>query len=302
MHEMAVALDRTLASFRNSLSHISEAAHRTASASAQLTATAQDTSERSKDNFRETHQVAAAMVEMSSAIAEVSSAARNATQSGAAAEAAAVHGNEVVDETRKLIRQAYETTSEAAGQIESLGKSSERIGAIVGVIQEIANQTNLLALNAAIEAARAGEQGRGFAVVAGEVRRLAERTTTATQEISSMIGSIQQETSGAVQSMVNGRQQVDAGMNKVEECSAALGKIVALVLEEGNLVQRIASTSEQQTVAANQVAESMNSISRFTEHADAAGEQTVTACGDLTRLASELEHRVQGFKIGTARD
>jgi methyl-accepting chemotaxis protein len=197
----------------------------------------------------------------------------------------------------KVISHAAQTTSEAAGQIESLGRSSDQIGRIVGVIEEIAEQTNLLALNAAIEAARAGEQGRGFAVVAGEVRRLAERTTTATKEIGSMIASIQQETSTAVQSMESGRERVDASMKMVEECKSALGQIVESVHKEGGLVQRIATAAAEQTSAANQVAESMNSISHFTEHATAAGEQTVAACSDLARLASELERHLQRFNV-----
>jgi methyl-accepting chemotaxis protein len=87
-------------------------------------------------------------------------------------------------------------------------------------------------------------------------------------------------------------------MNKVEECRNALGQIMKSVHEEGNLVQQIADSSEQQTLAANQVTESMNSISRFTEHSNVAGEQTVTASADLARLASELERHVQGFRIG----
>jgi len=242
------------------------------------------------------------MVQMSSAIAEVSTAARNAAQSGAATKAAADHGIKIVEETTKVIAKAAETTSEASGQIESLGKSSESIGTIVGVIEEIASQTNLLALNAAIEAARAGEQGRGFAVVAGEVRRLAERTTSATKEIAGMIGSIQQETACAVRSMVDGREKVESGMKKVRECSEALGRIMELVIEEGQLIQRIATSAEQQASAAGQVTESMNSISRFTEHAHTAGEQTVTACSDLTRLASELERHLHEFKMESTGD
>ena len=298
MHEMAEALNQTIGSFRAVLSAISDAAGRTAAASTELTATAQDTSGRSHTNALETHQVAAAMVEMSAAIAEASNSAREAAELSSMSETAANHGNKVVEETMQVIRHAAQSTSETGEQIESLGKSSEQIGRILGVIEEIAGQTNLLALNAAIEAARAGEHGRGFAVVAGEVRRLAERTTTATKEIGSMISSIQQKTALAVHSMESGRARVDAGMNKVEECRSALGQIMKSVHQEGGLVQQIAAAAEQQTLAANQVTESMNSISQFTEHANAAGEQTVTACGDLARLASELERHVQGFNIG----
>jgi methyl-accepting chemotaxis protein len=298
MSEMAAAMNQTIASFRKVLSAISLAATRTAAASAELTATAQDTSEHSLTNTQETHQVAAAMVEMSAAIAEVSSSAWAAAKSSSNSATAAKHGKEVVEETMQVIRHAAQNSSETLDQIESLGKSSEQIGRILGVIEEIAGQTNLLALNAAIEAARAGEQGRGFAVVAGEVRRLAERTTSATKEIGSMISSIQQETALAVHSMATGRERVDAGMGKVEECRDALGLITQSVHQEEALVQQIATAAEQQTSAVNLVTESMNSISRFTDHANAATEQTVAACSDLSRLASELERHVHSFNIG----
>ncbi len=298
MREMADALNKTIASFREVLSAISEAAGRTAAASAELTATAQDTSSRSHANTQETHQVAAAMVEMSAAIAEVSNSAGEAAKMSSDAETAADQGSKVVEETMQVIRRAAQTTSETAEQIESLGKSSEQIGRIVVVIEDIAAQTNLLALNAAIEAARAGEQGRGFAVVAGEVRRLAERTTAATKEIGNMISSIQQEAARAVHSMESGREGVDEGMGKVDECRSALEQILNLVHEEGRLVKQIAASAEQQAAAAGQVTASMNTISHFTEHANAAGEQTVTACGDLTRLASQLEGHLQAFSMG----
>ena len=298
MREVADALNRTIASFRQVLSTISLAANSAAAASAELTATVEESSTHSREHAGAVQQVAAAMEEMSAAIGEVSNASLAAANSGSATAKAADRGSHVVEETMGVIRRAAQVTSKATGQIESLGQSSEQIGRIVGVIEEIASQTNLLALNAAIEAARAGEQGRGFAVVAGEVRRLAERTTTATREIGAMISSIQSETGNAVQSIENGHREVDASLRKVEECSSALEEIVRLVREEGSMMQRIASSSQQQTQAASQVSESMSEITRFTENATTSGEQTVVACADLARLASDLEHQVQGFRIG----
>jgi methyl-accepting chemotaxis protein len=300
MRDVADALNRTIASFRDVLTTISHASERAAAASSELTATTEDTLEHSRDHAREAQQVAAAMVEMTAAIAEVSNAAKAAASSGSATETAAIHGRSVVEETMQVIQKAAKTTSEAADQIRSLGQSSEQIGRIIGVIDEIAGQTNLLALNAAIEAARAGEQGRGFAVVAGEVRRLAERTTAATREIAAMISSIQQETANAVLTMESGREQVDAGLTKAEECGSALGTIVQMAHEAGNMVNQIASSAVEQTSVAGQVTESMNAISHFTEQSAASGEQTVAACGDLAKLASELESNVQRFNISKA--
>ena len=124
-------------------------------------------------------------------------------------------GGAIVEESLAKMRAIAESVSATAQKVEDLGKSSDHIGRIIGVIDDIADQTNLLALNAAIEAARAGEQGRGFAVVADEVRKLAERTTSATKEVANMVQSIQGETKNAVAAMHDGTHQVQEGLQKI---------------------------------------------------------------------------------------
>ncbi len=300
MKEIAVALNQTITSFQRVLCATHQAAERAAAASTEMASTAQETAQRSRHQSHETHQIASAMVQMTAAIAEVSSAASHAANSGSATETAADQGHRVVEETMQMIQRAAETTSLAARQIEALGQSSEQIGRIVGVIDEIAGQTNLLALNAAIEAARAGEQGRGFAVVAGEVRRLAERTTAATKEIASMIQTVQRETSEAVKSMEHGRTDVVAGLSRAQECGSALDEIVQLARQAGSMVLQIASSAKEQTSVAEQVTKSMHSISDFNQHATNAGEEAVVACNDLARLATELELHLQSFSMGNA--
>jgi methyl-accepting chemotaxis protein len=298
MYEVARALDHTMSSFREVLTAILVAARGAAAASTELTASAHETSDRARKHAQETQNAAATMVEMSSSIAETSQAAESAVHSGAATQKAAEQGQRIVGETMEVIRRTAEITTSTAQQIDALGRSSEQIGQIVNVIEEIATQTNLLALNAAIEAARAGEQGRGFAVVAGEVRRLAERTSGATHEIGEMIQSIQRQTAQAVETMESGRTQVEAGMSKAQECESALGQIVQHARESGEMVERIASASLQQDRAAQEIRGRMDSISTFSEHAATAGEEIVSACSDLARLASELEKRAQTFQLG----
>jgi len=300
MHDIALALNQTSNAFRQMLSAAGAAAVSSSSASARMASNAKQTAGRLRDQSLEVEQVAAAMVQMTAAIEEVAAAAMRAGESGAATEIAANQGHQIVDQTLQVIQSAAATTSLAAQKIEALGKSSEQIGEIVSVINEIAGQTNLLALNAAIEAARAGEQGRGFAVVAGEVRRLAERTTGATREIASMIHAIQLETAGAVESMNRGKAEVEAGLSQVQQCGASLNQIVDLAGEVGQMVLTIASSSKAQTTVANQITHSVHGFADFTRHASALGKETATACDELATLAVDLERHLQAFNAGTA--
>jgi methyl-accepting chemotaxis protein len=297
MGMVADALNQTIGSFHEVLSSILAAASQAAAASAELMATAQETSSHSREQAHEAERVSSSMASMAVAIQEVSRAAVDAAHAGQATEDAANRGTQVVEETRIVLQRSAQMTTEASAQIALLGNSSSQIGQVINVIEEIANQTNLLALNAAIEAARAGEQGRGFAVVAGEVRRLAERTTDATKTIAGMIVSIQSDSASAVDMMEGRKAQVAALMKKVEECSLALSEIVHMARNEETMVRQIATASEQQADASTQVAESMKLISNFSAYAHTAGEQTVRACSDLSKLASDLERNAQGFKL-----
>ncbi|MBI5345073.1 MAG: methyl-accepting chemotaxis protein, partial [Deltaproteobacteria bacterium] len=195
------------------------------------------------------------------------------------------------------MKEVAESTSLTADTIKRLGKSSEKIGAIVSVIDDIADQTNLLALNAALEAARAGDQGRGFAVVADEVRKLAERTTKATKEISGMIKSIQDETNMAVDAMAEGTVKVEKGVKLANEAGDSLGKIVVGVQKVSQMISQIAGSTEQQSTTADEISRSMESIAGVSKtNVDAIGEVSRTT-NEMARLASELQALVARFKI-----
>jgi methyl-accepting chemotaxis protein len=182
--------------------------------------------------------------------------------------------------------------------MEELGKSSDQIGRIIGVIDDIADQTNLLALNAAIEAARAGEQGRGFAVVADEVRKLAERTTTATKEIAQMIKNIQDETKIAVGAMEQGTKQVEEGVASTAQAGDSLKEIIEMSEQVGEMITHIATAATEQSSATEQVNSNMDQIAKLVKESAVGAQQSAKACQDLSGLALDLQKMVGSFKLG----
>jgi len=190
-----------------------------------------------------------------------------------------------------------DTVRESASTVEVLGKSSEEIGTIIAVINDIADQTNLLALNAAIEAARAGEQGRGFAVVADEVRKLAEKTTKATKEIADMIKTIQRETQGAMDSMQKGTVQVEEGVSLATEAGASLREIVESIEESSNMVRQIAVAAEEQSATSEEITTSINNIASVSGETAQGVKDISMATNDLTDVACSLEKIVSAFTL-----
>lgn len=168
---------------------------------------------------------------------------------------------------------------------------------IIQVIDDIADQTNLLALNAAIEAARAGEQGRGFAVVADEVRKLAERTTKATKEIAEMINQIQKDTAGAVSSIEEGNVEVESGKKMAVKAGESLQEIIKATDKVQDVVNMVASASEEQSSASEQISRNIEAISSVTNQSAAGTQQIARAAEDLNRLTSNLEVMIGHFKL-----
>ena len=169
-------------------------------------------------------------------------------------------GHDVIQNMTGIMDQILNTVQDSSQTVTNLGVRSDQIGSIVSTIDAIAAQTNLLALNAAIEAARAGEKGRGFAVVADEVRALAERTTHATQEISEMIQTIQNETKNAVKAMQIGVEQASMGTTEANRSGDALREIIAQVDEVVTQVDQIATATEQQTATTYELANNIHQI------------------------------------------
>jgi methyl-accepting chemotaxis protein len=223
--------------------------------------------------------------------------AASTSETAKRAKVAAEQGGTVVEETVKGMNRIALVVNQSAQTVKALGRSSDQIGEIIGVIDDIADQTNLLALNAAIEAARAGEQGRGFAVVADEVRKLAERTTKATKEIAGMIKQIQGETSGAVSAMEEGTKEVEQGKELADKAGVSLKQIVEVSQQVTDMVAQIAVASEEQSSASEQISKNVEAISTVTGETANATQQISRAAEDLNRLTENLQQLVGKFRL-----
>ncbi|MBH3459550.1 methyl-accepting chemotaxis protein [Pseudomonas putida] len=207
-------------------------------------------------------------------------------------------GRSAMDQASVSLKQIAEALGGTATVMDSLGARSQEIGGIVGVITAIAEQTNLLALNAAIEAARAGEQGRGFAVVADEVRGLAARTRQATDEISGMIASIQQQTGHAISTLEQGNRLMQEGLERNEKVAEALARIDEQSRAAGEQFTAISTATQEQSSTANLLSRNLQSIAQAnSEQHDVANELAATA-KELEGLAGQLRQEVDRFRVG----
>jgi twitching motility protein PilJ len=192
------------------------------------------------------------------------------------------------------IRDQIQETSK---RIKRLGESSQEIGSIVELINDISEQTNILALNAAIQAASAGEAGRGFAVVADEVQRLAERTSNATKRIEALVQTIQADTNEAVSSMEQTTSEVVAGARLAEDAGTALGEIETVSNTLAGLIRGISSAAQQQSAAATDITQTMTTIQSITAQTSQGANQTAESIGNLAQLAADLRRSVADFKL-----
>lgn len=206
-------------------------------------------------------------------------------------------GNQVVNSAVQGIEKVAKTVSESAGSISELGQRSKQIGQILSVIKDIADQTNLLALNAAIEAARAGEQGRGFAVVADEVRKLAERTTSATAEISTMVGAIQKDTQQAAQTMRQSSDDVRDGVALANEAGKALKDISQSVEQVVEMIGNIAASTRNQSEASESLTTTVDEIARMAIENRSANEHAVSAAEEMASRSQGLQRTISRFRL-----
>lgn len=294
---IADSINFAIDQMRGLVKAIRDTALQVASSASETQATAIKLADSSENQAQEIAGASAAINEMAVSIDQVSS---NAAESATVAERSvtiAKKGSDVVNNTIKGMDTIREQIQETSKRIKRLGESSQEIGDIVSLINDIADQTNILSLNAAIQASMAGDAGRGFAVVADEVQRLAERSSAATKQIEALVKTTQTDTNEAVISMEQTTAEVVRGARLAQDAGVALEEIESVSMNLADLIQNISNASRQQSMSAGHVSHTMNVIQEITSQTSSGTSATAESIGHLAEMASQLRASVSGFKL-----
>jgi twitching motility protein PilJ len=294
---IADSINFAVEALRSLVSTINETAVQVAAAAQETQATAMHLAEAAE---HQAQQITSASQQINSIASSIDQVSKNSAESADVAQRSvqiAAKGADVVRQTIQGMDNIRDQIPETSKRIKRLGESSQEIGSIVELINDIAEQTNILALNAAIQAASAGEAGRGFAVVADEVQRLAERASNATKRIEALVQTIQSDTNEAVSSMEQTTAEVVAGARLAEDAGLALGEIEKVSNDLADLIQNISTAARQQSVAATNITATMSVIQEITTQTSHGASQTAESIGNLAQLAADLRRTVADFKL-----
>ncbi|MEM7207970.1 MAG: methyl-accepting chemotaxis protein [Pseudomonadota bacterium] len=284
------ALRSLVATINRTSVQVSGAAGRTQSTAARL-------ADASSLQAREIASASASISEMAETMTRMSENAADSQSVALSSVSIAKNGAETVQRNIDAMDSIREQIQETSKRIKRLGESSQEIGDIIGLINEIADRTNILALNAAIQASTAGEAGRGFAVVADEVQRLAERAGDATKQVEALVKTIQADTSEAVASMEQSTSGVVSGAKLAENAGAALTEVETVSEQLAGLIQNMSKEASQQADVANTLSNNMSVIRDITVQTSDGTTETANSIGKLTSLANELRESVSGFQL-----
>ncbi|ELK8309376.1 HAMP domain-containing methyl-accepting chemotaxis protein [Vibrio vulnificus] len=282
---------------QHTIRQMSEAAAQMLQAAEILALKARDTQSEVREQQSQAQVAASAMTEMSASAQEVSASAQQAADLSQSTADSATQGSKVVMEATQSMQKLNEQIASAGDTVEQLRADSEQIGTVLDVIRSIAEQTNLLALNAAIEAARAGEQGRGFAVVADEVRSLASRTQESTEEIQTIIGSLQQRAELANKAMHQSRQSAEQTAEQVHSAESALTSITGFITQINDSIGQISTAANQQAIASDEVSVNVNNMSDISEKTLVQSSETTESAQAMKRLGEQVNQLLKQFKV-----
>ncbi len=322
---IGVAINQMIDNLSTMITNVRRTSDQVAASSEQLSASSTETTkvtEEITESIQEVASGADSQVEkaadnertvndMSKSIDLIASSIETVNESSKVSAQKAEHGTDVISSTMSQMTSIHELTDKIAGSVNGLAVSSEKIGSIISLITDVAEQTNLLALNAAIEAARAGEHGKGFAVVADEVRKLAEQTGNATNEISSLIAHIQQDIQHSVSYTKEGREAAQTGMSYMEDAgrsfeelseaihgvSSQMREVTAAVAQVEEGVNRVKSSVEETTSIAEQSAGYTQNVAASAEEQNASMEEISSSADQLAKMAEELQESVSKFNL-----
>ncbi len=295
-NSMLATLGTTLGTLRKFLLEVGAESKRLHAEAQQIASASNEVAESAHTQVDATTSMAAAVEQMTVSINHISESAIETERDSAEATRLAESGEQQVSQASAGIMRLSQTVSAAAEQIRSLDQRANQISSIAAVIKDIAGQTNLLALNAAIEAARAGEQGRGFAVVADEVRKLAERTATATVEIEQMINAIQGDTTAVTTVMEAALPQADEGVKLAGSAAETLRAIRDGAQSTLDRIRGVAEATREQSAASTSISQRVEQIAHMVENTNELMQKTANSAKTLERISDELGLQVGRFK------
>ena len=294
---IADSINFAIDQLRDLVSRINETSQEVAQYTANTQHITNQLAEASEHQAQEIAGASSAINEMAISIDEVSSNASESAQVAERSVQIASNGADVVQRSIQGMDIIREQIQETSKRIKRLGESSQEIGNIVALINDIADQTNILALNAAIQASMAGEAGRGFAVVADEVQRLAERSASATKQIETLVKTIQTDTNEAVISMEQTTSEVVKGANLTKDAGVALGEIQTVSSNLAKLIANISDAAKLQSASAGHIATTMNVVQEITSQTTSATFDTARSVSELASMAESLRESVTDFKL-----